>query len=242
MRADRSALGTLPAAAFQFCEPVRTATGAGWYIFPPRDATLIWDGFTVQVETGGKCSALVEETLGEAFQTTWDSIAPEKLRGKSLPWISSLSVQGFVQIWSGYFIRAKPGYGIWIRHLANFKSNPAYSVIEGFVEVDTYAPCPLFCNLQINKTDVPILIKRDFPLFQVMPIGHEIFDSEIGSVSDIFRGGESQDDKESSWTHFDWGGLSTTTRFMDERRPGMYGANVRRSMNKSDRRKTPSKS
>lgn len=235
MRADRSALGTLPASAFQFCEPVRAAAGAGWYIFPPRDATLTWDGFTVQVETGGRCSALVEETLGEAFQATWDSIAPERLRGKSLPWISSLSVQGFVQIWSGYFIRAKPGYGVWIRSLANFRSSTAYSVFEGFIEVDTYAPCPLFCNLQINKTDMPIHIKKDFPLFQIMPVGREIFNSEIGSVADIFKNDTSQGNEESSWTSFDWDGLSITTRFMDERRPGIYGANVRRSMNKSDR-------
>jgi len=47
MRADAAALGTLPAAAYQYCEAVRSASAFGWYVFPPEDIRLRWDGSEV---------------------------------------------------------------------------------------------------------------------------------------------------------------------------------------------------
>ena len=51
MRADKSALGGIPAAAHQYCEALRMASGFGWYVFAgaggravARDITL--DGNT----------------------------------------------------------------------------------------------------------------------------------------------------------------------------------------------------
>src|SRR5689334_14753609 len=44
MRADRSALGGLPTGAFQYCEPVCIASAFGWYVFPPIDFHVQWDG------------------------------------------------------------------------------------------------------------------------------------------------------------------------------------------------------
>ena len=34
-RADRSAAGSLPTRAFRYCEPSTSASGYGYYIFPP---------------------------------------------------------------------------------------------------------------------------------------------------------------------------------------------------------------
>src|ERR1700722_12042414 len=34
-RAHRSADGTLPVAAYSYCEPVASASAYGWYIYPP---------------------------------------------------------------------------------------------------------------------------------------------------------------------------------------------------------------
>jgi hypothetical protein len=44
IRADASGLGTLPSRGFQYCEALRTASSFGWYVFPPIDFTLQWDG------------------------------------------------------------------------------------------------------------------------------------------------------------------------------------------------------
>ena len=43
-RADRSAAGSMPTRAFRYCEAMRTASALGWYIFPPMNFKLMWDG------------------------------------------------------------------------------------------------------------------------------------------------------------------------------------------------------
>ncbi len=43
-RADRSAAGSLPTRAFRYCEPATSASGYGYYIFPPISFSLQWDG------------------------------------------------------------------------------------------------------------------------------------------------------------------------------------------------------
>jgi hypothetical protein len=43
-RADRAAAGTLPTRAYRYCDAVTSAAGYGWWVFPPMDLQLIWDG------------------------------------------------------------------------------------------------------------------------------------------------------------------------------------------------------
>jgi hypothetical protein len=43
-RANRSAAGTLPTRAYRYCEAVTSATAFGWWIFPPADLKVVWDG------------------------------------------------------------------------------------------------------------------------------------------------------------------------------------------------------
>jgi hypothetical protein len=44
MRADKSAMGTLPVRAVRYCEALTSATAFGWWLFPPIDLELLWDG------------------------------------------------------------------------------------------------------------------------------------------------------------------------------------------------------
>ena len=39
-RADRSAAGSLPTRAFRYCEPATSASGYGYYVFPPISFSL----------------------------------------------------------------------------------------------------------------------------------------------------------------------------------------------------------
>ena len=45
-RADRSADGMIPVRAYRYCEAIATASGFGWYLFPPMSFSL---------RTRGKC-------------------------------------------------------------------------------------------------------------------------------------------------------------------------------------------
>src|SRR3954464_11204199 len=43
-RADGSAEGTLPVNAYRYCEPVASASGFGWYLYPPLNFSLMLRG------------------------------------------------------------------------------------------------------------------------------------------------------------------------------------------------------
>ena len=43
-RADRSGAGYLPGRAMRYCDAMTSATGYGYWAFPPIDLQLMWDG------------------------------------------------------------------------------------------------------------------------------------------------------------------------------------------------------
>src|SRR5262245_44020519 len=118
LRADKSALGTLPTAAFQYCEPVRAASGFGWYIFPPLDIQLMWDGVDVYRAEDGRWCQFSSITLNEDFVRYWDSHAPEELKGHSPPFLTNVFVPGIVQIWSGLFLSTAENWSALIGPLS----------------------------------------------------------------------------------------------------------------------------
>src|SRR5437763_15301154 len=42
--ADRSADGMLPTRGYRYCEALASASPFGWYIYPPLNFSLVWDG------------------------------------------------------------------------------------------------------------------------------------------------------------------------------------------------------
>src|SRR5580704_8320065 len=43
-RADRSADGMVPTRGYRYCEALASASAFGWYLFPPMNFSLVWDG------------------------------------------------------------------------------------------------------------------------------------------------------------------------------------------------------
>ena len=72
MPADASALGTLPFAAYQYCEAIRTASSFGWYIFPMADIHC--------AGTKPRPSAVCQEASG-SFSTAYRSPATRSSAG-----------------------------------------------------------------------------------------------------------------------------------------------------------------
>lgn len=74
-----------------------------------------------------------------------------------------------LQLWSGYYANTIPGSSLWIRAPINQNDSNTYNIIEGIVETDWWAG-PLFTNIEITKTDMPIAFRKDKPFLQVFPI------------------------------------------------------------------------
>ncbi|HEU4412548.1 MAG TPA: hypothetical protein VFS43_45315 [Polyangiaceae bacterium] len=170
MRADKSALGGMPTVAFRHCEPMRIASGMGWYVFPPEDIHLRWNGSDIFYLLDGEWQPVSRESL-PGFDEHWDERAPEDLKGLAPPWLTRFRVfPGALQIWSGLLCSTKPGWSLLIRPLVNIRGSHLYSCYEGLVEADSFKPFPLFTNIQLIATDVTIELPKTMPLFQVQAV------------------------------------------------------------------------
>jgi len=120
-RADRSAIGTLPTRAFRYCEAVRSATGFGWWVFPPTDLRILWDGHDIfwHHATLHDWLPLQPSAQFPWFADRFDASAPETLKGCSPPFLTALPEPGTLQIWTGLMVRTAPDWSLLVRAPAN---------------------------------------------------------------------------------------------------------------------------
>src|ERR1700761_2950612 len=102
-RADRSAGGTLPTRAYRYWAAVPSASGYGWWVFPPIDLQLIYDGHDVFWHFPGAPDWLPLAPAAQFphFSAQFDAMAPAELQGCAPPFLTALPEHGVVQIWTG---------------------------------------------------------------------------------------------------------------------------------------------
>lgn len=199
-RADRSAGGLLPTRAFRYCEAVTTASAFGWYIFPPISFSLIWDGEDMAWSYAG---ADAWYPLGTAqfpdFSAQFDRFAPEAVRGFAPPFVAALPEPGVVQVWSGLLARTKPGWSLLLRPAVNIPRTGGYDFFEGIVETDRWFG-PLFTNIRLTRTNVPVTFDADMPLFQVQPLHRSIYGDD--KLNDFVSTPHLQDLSATDWDDY----------------------------------------
>lgn len=185
-RADRSALGTLPTRAYRYCDAITSAAAYGWYVFAPMDLRLIWDGADIFWHHSGAPDWLPLQPSAQfpGQAARFDAAAPEALRGCSPPFLTALPEPGTVQIWTGLMARAAPGWSLLVRAPANLPGPGGYAAYEGIVESDRWFG-PLFINLRLTRTGVPLRLAPDFPLMQIQPLPRAAYAEETLGASEL---------------------------------------------------------
>jgi Family of unknown function (DUF6065) len=176
MRADRSAAGTLPTRAYRYCEAVTSATGYGWWVFPPAGLRFIWDGADIFwiCEGMDDWEPLSPSAQLPGFSDAFDAAAPAALAGCAPPMLTALPEPGALQIWTGLMVRTLPGWHLLVRAPANLPAPGGIALYEGIVETDRWFG-PLFTNLRFTRSHSPITLRPDFPLLQVQPVRAETY-------------------------------------------------------------------
>jgi hypothetical protein len=103
------------------------------------------------------------------YAEQFDATAPAFLRGYSPPFLTALPELGGVQIWTGLLARTRPGWSLAVRAPVNLPGIPGLVAWEGIVETDIWFG-PLFTNVRLTRTDVPVHIRSHAPFLQVQPI------------------------------------------------------------------------
>ncbi len=178
-RADRSAGGLIPTRAFRYCEPMTTASAFGWYIFPPMNFSVLWNGSEIFWQYGQMENWLsLDAAQYPNFSAEFDQKCPAALQGYAPPFISRAPESGVLKIWSGLFVKTQPDWSILVRQPANLPTHSAYEYYEGIIETDRWFG-PLFTNLRLRKTDIPITFKREMPLIQIQPLQRQTYAENI---------------------------------------------------------------
>ncbi|MFT6559263.1 DUF6065 family protein [Sneathiella sp.] len=224
-RADRSAGGLIPTRAFRFCEPMTSASAFGWYVFAPMDFHVLWDGSDIYWQYGDTDDwYLLNAAQYPDFEHQFNQHCPEEVRGYCPPFLSAAPEPGVLKIWSGLIAQTAPDWSLLVRAPANLPGSQNYEHFEGIIETDRWFG-PLFTNLRLTTTDVPILIKREMPLFQVQPLMRQTYDERalknfelVSSLSDI---------EDADWRSFQQTVIDPGDAF--DRKRGHYATEVRKA-------------
>ena len=159
----------------RYCDALTSATGYGYWVFPPIDIRLVWDGEEIAWSYGDDESwiPLTGSYSGSAqfpdYAAVFDETAPKGFQGYSPPFLGAMPEYGGVQMWTGLLAKTQPGWSLGVRAPVNLPPIPGLSVWEGIVETDIWLG-PLFTNFRITKTNEVVHIRSHVPLLQVQPV------------------------------------------------------------------------
>ena len=179
-RADRTAAGTMPIRAARYCEAITSASAYGWWVFPPMDLSLYWDGETIfwSCAEFPDWMALDDAAQFPYFAAAFDHLAPPEAQGCAPPFLTRLPETGTLQIWTGLIARTAPDWSLNVRPPVNLRLAAGYTLYEGMLEADVWCG-PLFANLRLTRTHAPIRLTADLPLLQLQPTPRHAYADEI---------------------------------------------------------------
>ena len=199
-RADKSVGGTIPTRAYRYCEALRTASAFGWYIFPAIDFSLVFDGTDTiwRFSDDGPWYNLNAVQYPE-FLEVFNNHCPDDLIDCAPPLIAAGAEPGIVQIWSGLIAKTQKDWSVLVRAPANLPQSAKYENYEGIIETDIWFG-PLFTNIRITKTDVPVDFTRTRPLMQVQPLHRSTYSEDVLSKFDVVE--HISDLSDSDWSEY----------------------------------------
>lgn len=220
-RADPSADGMLPVRGYRYCEALRSASAFGWYVYPPLNFSLVWDGTEIAWTYEGADSWYpLRSAQYPGFRRLFEDAAPDDLKPLAPTFLSVAREPGVVQIWSGYLARSAPGWALLSRGPVNIPRTQGYEHFEGIVETDTWFG-PLFTNIRLTRSNSPIEFSIRYPLFQVQPLLRECYLDPSFSLRDL-----------TELEPVDWERFAATMKpNADNTRPlGHYAVNTRKRL------------
>lgn len=185
----KDAGGSLPMRAVRYCDAVTSACAFGWWLYPPMDAWLMWDGSTIFYSLDGETYDPLDDScefpgMAEALAAH----APDGVPPIASPLFTALPEPGMVQVSLGVIASTAPGWSLLLRRPANLPLFGGYDTLEGIVETDMWRG-PLFINLRLTRTHSPIRLHAMAPLVQAQPVPHWLYqpavmaDMEAGDLS-----------------------------------------------------------
>ncbi len=146
--------------------------GFGWYIYPPLNFSLIWDGVEVAwTYEGAEGWYPLRGAQFPGFREIFEEIASDSVKPLAPPFLASIirRARRCPNLGRMSLARTAPQWALLSRGPANIPRTQGYEHFEGIVETDTWFG-PLFGNIRLTRTNSPVEFHLRYPLFQVQPL------------------------------------------------------------------------
>ena len=220
-RADFSADGMLPVRGYRYCEALRRASAFGWYMYPPLNFSLVWDGTEIAWTYEGADSWYpLRSAQYPGFRRLFENAAPDDLKALAPDFPLRRSRAWCRPNLERVFGTLGAGMGTTIPRAGEYPENQGYEHFEGIVETDNWFG-PLFTNIRLTQSNSPIEFSIRYPLFQVQPLLRECYLEPSFSLREL------TELEPADWERF----AATMTPNTDNTRPlGHYAVDARKRL------------
>jgi hypothetical protein len=176
----------LPIRAVQYCEALTSATAFGWWLFPPINLELLWDGSDIfwRCDEAPDWMPLLPSAQLPGYAAQFDALAPGTLKGCAPPFLTALPEPGTLQLWTGLIAETAPDWHLLVRSPVNLPQAGGICLFEGIVETDRWFG-PLFTNMRFTRSHMPIRLRADYPLVQVQPLPRHGYSNDLLNRMDV---------------------------------------------------------
>ncbi|KAB1912736.1 DUF6065 family protein [Micromonospora sp. AMSO31t] len=184
--------GSLPVRAVRQCPPVAVGSGLGWYVHPPADFALRWDGHETEWSLLEDNEPVRWRSLAGGYDGKLPDAAaqlakaPEKFRddldifdryGGEIPFIDAdPRAANMVELVTGVVARTSPGWCLLARGAPNWPVPPGLQVYEGVVETDWYTSL-LPTILRLTEPGRVVRFYRNLPLMCLQPVHRSVLEA-----------------------------------------------------------------
>lgn len=174
--ASSDAKDHVPLRGRKFCGPLNVASSVGWYMFPPMEFHLNWDGRNIfAMLEGMEDWMLIDQITFPNFSEEFEAIAGRHGIEGVPPFLDVFPELGVIQIWSGYLAVTDPKNSLWVRAPINMPGSLEFDVFDGVVDADWWRGA-LIVNIRFHKTDAPVSFKRHRPMGQIFSIPRAVLE------------------------------------------------------------------
>ncbi|WP_157965791.1 DUF6065 family protein [Euzebya rosea] len=177
--AGGSMVRNLPSKALRFCPPVVGATSLGWYVYPPMDFALRFDGQqTSWRDPEGTWHRVTPGEEGivpswiEHYRTRYPAEFREQGLEEDTPGLFNAdpNAPNRVEMYSGVLVRTAPGWSTLVRGPANLPPRTDHTVFEGIIETGWWVSLlPTIIELTTPGLDVEFRTHRPLAQLQLVP-------------------------------------------------------------------------
>jgi hypothetical protein len=169
--------GSPPFRAATFCEPFRTGSGFGWYLYPPVNCFIKWDGTSFKWLPEGSDGWLPMTNVPALTLLRLRGVQPSDDPILGLPVFAAVPESGVLQVWTGLAAVTPPDWSLVVRGVPNFPGSLTYEVLDGIIETGWWHG-PLAGLLRFRRSDEPVQLSRQVPLFALQPVPAEAYQNE----------------------------------------------------------------